>query len=149
MNLDSKIYVAGHRGLVGSAIYRNLQARGYINIITRTHSELDLTDPVAVRIFFETEKPEYVFLAAAFVGGILANNTLRADFIYKFLFFGSTCLYPQNAPQPMPEDCLLSSELEYTNEPYAIAKIAGLKMCESFNIQYGTNYIACIPTNFY
>ena len=168
MNLDSKIYVAGHRGLVGSAICRSLQTRGYINIITRTHSELDLTDPVAVRIFFETEKPEYVFLAAAFVGGILANNTLRADFIYKnlgiqqnvigesyrsgvkkLLFLGSTCIYPKNAPQPMPEDCLLSSELEYTNEPYAIAKIAGLKMCESFNIQYGTNYIACMPTNLY
>lgn len=168
MILDSKIYVAGHRGLVGSAICRSLKAKGYTNIITRTHSELDLTDPIAVRIFFETEKPEYVFLAAAFVGGILANNTLRADFIYKnlgiqqnvigesyrsgvkkLLFLGSTCIYPKNAPQPMPEDCLLSSELEYTNEPYAIAKIAGLKMCESFNIQYGTNYIACMPTNLY
>ena len=168
MNLDSKIYVAGHRGLVGSAICRSLKAKGYTNIITRTHSELDLTDPIAVRIFFEAEKPEYVFLAAAFVGGILANNTLRADFIYKnlgiqqnvigesyrsgvkkLLFLGSTCIYPKNAPQPMSEDCLLSSELEYTNEPYAIAKISGLKMCESFNIQYGTNFIACMPTNLY
>lgn len=168
MELNSKIYVAGHRGLVGSAICRALEAAGYSNIVARTHAELDLTDAVAVRAFFESERPEYVFLAAAFVGGIMANNTLRADFIYhnlaiqqnvigeayrtgvkKLLFLGSTCIYPKNAPQPMSEDCLLTSPLEYTNEPYAIAKIAGLKMCESFNIQYGTNFIACMPTNLY
>lgn len=168
MDSTSKIYVAGHRGLVGSAICKSLSERGYTNLVTRTHSELDLTDPVAVRAFFDEEKPEYVFLAAAFVGGILANNTLRADFIYKnlaiqqnvigeayrtgvkkLLFLGSTCIYPKNAPQPMPEDCLLTAPLEYTNEPYAIAKIAGLKMCESFNLQYGTNFIACMPTNLY
>lgn len=168
MNLDSKIYVAGHRGLVGSAIWKSLKEQGYTNLIGRTSKELDLRDPIAVKKFFEEEKPEYVFLAAAHVGGIMANNIYRADFIYrnlaiqqnvigqsfetgvkKLLFLGSTCIYPKNAPQPMKEDTLLSSELEYTNEPYAIAKIAGLKMCESFNIQYGTNFIACMPTNLY
>lgn len=168
MELNSKIYVAGHRGLVGSAIWRTLEAKGYTNLIGRTHAELDLTDAVAVRTFFEAERPEYVFLAAAHVGGIMANNTYRADFllknlaiqqhvigeayrtgIKKLLFLGSTCIYPKEAPQPMPEDCLLTSPLEYTNEPYAIAKIAGLKLCESFNLQYGTNFIACMPTNLY
>lgn len=168
MKLTSKIYIAGHRGLVGSAIWRHLEQAGFTNLVGKTHSELDLTDAVAVRAFFEAEKPEYVFLAAAYVGGIMANNTLRADFIYrnlaiqqnvigesyrtgvkKLLFLGSTCIYPKNAPQPMAEDCLLTSTLEYTNEPYAIAKIAGLKMCESFNVQYGTNFIACMPTNLY
>ena len=165
MELNSKIYVAGHRGLVGSAIWRTLEAKGYTNLIGRTHAELDLTDAVAVRTFFEAERPEYVFLAAAHVGGIMANNTYRADFLLKnlaiqqhvigaayrtgvkkLLFLGSTCIYPKEAPQPMPEDCLLTSPLEYTNEPYAIAKIAGLKLCESFNLQYGTNFIACMPT---
>ncbi len=164
----SKIYVAGHRGLVGSAIWNNLQQKGYANLIGRTHSELDLLDAVAVRNFFDEEKPEYVILAAAHVGGIMANNTYRADFIYqnlqiqqnvigesfrhnvkKLLFLGSTCIYPKEAPQPIKEDALLTSPLEYTNEPYAIAKIAGLKMCESFNIQYGTDYIAVMPTNLY
>ena len=168
MELNSKIYVAGHRGLVGSAIWRTLEAKGYTNLIGRTHAELDLTDAVAVRTFFEVERPEYVFLAAAHVGGIMANNTYRADFLLKnlaiqqhvigeayrtgvkkLLFLGSTCIYPKEAPQPMPEDCLLTSPLEYTNEPYAIAKIAGLKLCESFNLQYGTNFIACMPTNLY
>ena len=168
MELNSKIYVAGHRGLVGSAIWRTLEAKGYTNLIGRTHAELDLTDAVAVRTFFEAERPEYVFLAAAHVGGIMANNTYRADFLLKnlaiqqhvigeayrtgvkkLLFLGSTCIYPKEAPQPMPEDCLLTSPLEYTNEPYAIAKIAGLKLCESFNLQYGTNFIACMPTNLY
>ncbi len=168
MNKSSKIYIAGHRGLVGSAIWKNLQQKGYTNLIGRTHKELDLMDSAAVAQFFETEKPEYVFLAAAHVGGIVANNTYRADFIYrnlqiqnnvigesyrhgvkKLLFLGSTCIYPKNAPQPMSEDSLLTSPLEYTNEPYAIAKIAGLKMCESFNIQYGTNFIAVMPTNLY
>ena len=168
MNKDSKIYIAGHRGLVGSAIWKNLENRGYTNLIGRSSKELDLTDALATEQFFAEEKPEYVFLAAAHVGGIVANNTYRADFIYKnlaiqqnvigasfrhdvnkLLFLGSTCIYPKNAPQPMAEDVLLSSELEYTNEPYAIAKIAGLKMCESFNIQYGTNYIAVMPTNLY
>lgn len=168
MNRESRIYVAGHRGLVGSAIVKSLEAKGYENIITRTHAQLDLTDQAAVREFFAVEKPEYVFLAAAKVGGIVANNTYRADFIYentimecnvihsaykngvkKLLFLGSTCIYPRDTAQPMPEDCLLSSALEYTNEPYAIAKIAGLKMCESYNIQYGTNYIAVMPTNLY
>ena len=168
MELNSKIYVAGHRGLVGSAIWRTLEAKGYTNLIGRTHAELDLTDAVAVRTFFEDERPEYVFLAAAHVGGIMANNTYRADFLLKnlaiqqhvigevyrtgvkkLLFLGSTCIYPKEAPQPMPEDCLLTSPLEYTNEPYAIAKIAGLKLCESFNLQYGTNFIACMPTNLY
>lgn len=168
MNKDSKIYIAGHRGLVGSAIVNNLKAKGYTNIIGKTHSELDLLDQQAVAAFFHTEKPEYVFLAAAKVGGIVANNTYRADFIYenlqiqnniihqsykngikKLMFLGSTCIYPKNAPQPMPEDCLLTDTLEYTNEPYAIAKIAGIKMCESYNLQYGTNYISVMPTNLY
>ncbi len=168
MDKNRKIYVAGHRGLVGSAIVKNLQARGYMNIVTRTHHELDLCDQRAVAEFFAAEKPEYVFLAAAKVGGIVANNTYRADFIYenmmiqnniihqsyvhgvtKLMFLGSTCIYPKNAPQPMPEDCLLTDTLEYTNEPYAIAKIAGIKMCESYNLQYGTNYISVMPTNLY
>ena len=168
MNKDSKIFVAGHRGLVGSAILKNLQQKGYTNFVLRTHAELDLTDQCAVNEFFAAEKPEYVFLAAAHVGGIMANSRYRADFIYinlmiqnnvihasyinnvkKLLFLGSTCIYPGEAPQPMPEDCLLTSPLEYTNEPYAIAKIAGIKMCESYNLQYGTNYIAVMPTNLY
>ncbi len=168
MNKNSKIYVAGHRGLVGSAIVKNLESKGYTNIITRTHSELDLTNQKDVEKFFEKEKPEYVILAAAKVGGIVANNTYRADFIYenlqiqnnvihqsyvhkvkKLLFLGSTCIYPKDAPQPMSEDSLLTSPLEYTNEPYAIAKIAGIKMCESYNIQYGTNFISVMPTNLY
>ena len=168
MNKNSKIYVAGHRGLVGSAIVKNLVSKGYTNIITRTHSELDLLNQKAVEEFFEKEKLEYVILAAAKVGGIVANNTYRADFIYenlqiqnnvihqsyvhkvkKLLFLGSTCIYPKNAPQPMNEDSLLTSPLEYTNEPYAIAKIAGIKMCESYNIQYGTNFISVMPTNLY
>ncbi len=165
---SAKIYVAGHRGLVGSAIYNNLLQRGYTNLVGRSHSELDLCDQQAVRKFFDDEKPEYVVLAAAHVGGIMANSIYRADFIYinlqiqqnvigesfrhgvkKLLFLGSTCIYPKGAPQPMREDALLTSELEYTNEPYAIAKIAGMKMCESFNLQYGTNYIAVMPTNLY
>jgi len=164
----SKIYVAGHRGLVGSAIVKNLKDKGYSNVIGKTHEELDLLDQQAVATFFENEKPEYVFLAAAKVGGIVANNTYRADFIYenlqiqnniihqsyknnvkKLMFLGSTCIYPKNAPQPMPEDCLLTDTLEYTNEPYAISKIAGIKMCESYNLQYGTNYISVMPTNLY
>lgn len=168
MNKDSKIFVAGHRGLVGSAILSNLKEKGYTNFVLRTHSELDLTNQEVVNEFFANEKPEYVFLAAAHVGGIMANSLYRADFIYKnlmiqnnvidaayrnevkkLLFLGSTCIYPCNAPQPMPEDCLLTSPLEYTNEPYAIAKIAGIKMCESYNIQHGTNYIAVMPTNLY
>ncbi len=168
MDKKSKIYIAGHRGLVGSAIWKNLQQKGYINLIGRTSKELDLMDSVAVANFFTKEQPEYVFLAAAHVGGIIANNVYRADFIYrnlqiqnnvigesfkhnvkKLLFLGSTCVYPKEAPQPMREDHLLTSPLEYTNEPYAIAKIAGLKMCESFNLQYGTNYIAVMPTNLY
>lgn len=165
---SSKIYVAGHKGLVGSAIFNNLKEKGFTNIIGRSHSELDLLDNRAVSHFFEEEKPDYVFLAAAKVGGIVANNTYRADFICKnlqiqnnvigesfkhsvkkLLFLGSTCIYPKEAPQPMSEDSLLTGPLEYTNEPYAIAKIAGLKMCESFNIQYGTNFIAVMPTNLY
>lgn len=168
LNKDSKIYVAGHRGLVGSAIWNNLQARGFHNLVGRSHAELDLCDAVAVREFFDTERPEAVVLAAAHVGGIMANLTYRADFIYRnlqiqqnvigeawrhgvqhLLFLGSTCIYPREAPQPMREDCLLTSPLEYTNEPYAIAKIAGLKLCESFNQQYGTSYIAVMPTNLY
>ena len=168
MEKDSKIYVAGHRGLVGSAIWNNLLAKGYTNLVGRTHSQLDLLDGVAVREFFDAEKPEYVILAAAHVGGIMANLKYRADFIYqnlqiqqnvigesyrhgvkKLLFLGSTCIYPREAPQPIKEEYLLTSPLEYTNEPYAIAKIAGLKMCESFNLQYGTNYIAVMPTNLY
>lgn len=168
MDKNSKIYVAGHRGLVGSAIWNNLLQRGYTNLVGRTHKELDLTDQQAVRQFFDEERPDAVVLAAAFVGGIMANSLYRADFIMmnmkmqcnviseayahgveKLLFLGSTCIYPKNAPQPMREDCLLTSELEYTNEEYAIAKIAGLKMCESYNLQYGTNYIAVMPTNLY
>lgn len=168
MNLQSKIYIAGHRGLVGSAIIKNLKSKGYSNFITRTHKELDLTNQQAVADFFEEEKPGYVILAAAKVGGIVANNTYRGEFIYenlmiqnnvihqsyvhgvkKLLFLGSTCIYPKNAPQPMKEEYLLTSELEYTNEPYAIAKIAGIKMCESYNIQYGTNFISVQPTNLY
>ena len=168
MNPNSKIYVAGHRGLVGSAIWNNLKARGYHNLVGRSHQELDLTDQLAVRKFFDEERPDAVVLAAAFVGGIMANSLYRADFIMmnmkiqcnviseayahgveKLLFLGSTCIYPKNAPQPMKEDCLLTSPLEYTNEEYAIAKIAGLKMCESYNLQYGTNYIAVMPTNLY
>lgn len=168
MEKNSKIYIAGHRGLVGSAIVDNLKSKGYDNLVTKTHSQLDLTDQKAVEDFFATEKPNYVILAAAKVGGIVANNTYRADFIYenmmiqnnvihqsykngvnKLLFLGSTCIYPKNAPQPMSENSLLSSELEYTNEPYAIAKIAGIKMCESYNIQYGTNFISVMPTNLY
>ena len=168
MNKNSKIYIAGHRGLVGSAIVKNLESKGYTNLVYRTHKELDLLDSSAVAKFFEVEKPEYVILAAAKVGGIVANNTYRADFIYenlqiqnnvihqsylhdveKLLFLGSTCIYPKNAPQPMKEDSLLTSPLEYTNEPYAIAKIAGIKMCESYNIQYGTNFISVMPTNLY
>ena len=168
MEKNAKIYIAGHRGLVGSAIWKNLQDKGYTNLIGRTHKELDLLDGMAVRRFFDEEQPEYVFLAAAFVGGIMAYSIYRADFIYKnlqiqqniigesfrhnvkkLLFLGSTCIYPRDAEQPMKEDVLLTSPLEYTNEPYAIAKIAGLKMCESFNLQYGTNYIAVMPTNLY
>lgn len=168
MEKQSKIYVAGHRGLVGSALWRDLERKGYTNLVGRSHAELDLTDQGAVDRFFESEKPEYVFLAAAYVGGIMANSLYRADFIWrnlqiqnnvihaawrygvkKLLFLGSTCIYPREAPQPMPEECLLSSPLEYTNEPYAIAKIAGLKMCESFNLQYGTDFIAVMPTNLY
>ena len=168
LDKNAKIYVAGHRGLVGSAIWKNLQDKGYTNLIGKTHKELDLLDAVSVRKFFDEEQPEYVFLAAAFVGGIMANSIYRADFIYKnlqiqqnvigesfrhnvkkLLFLGSTCIYPRDAEQPMKEEVLLTSPLEYTNEPYAIAKIAGLKMCESFNLQYGTNYIAVMPTNLY
>ena len=168
LNKDSRIYVAGHRGLVGSAIWNNLKSRGYENLVGRTHSELDLTDQLAVRRFFDAERPDAVVLAAAFVGGIMANSLYRADFIMqnmqiqcnviseayrhgvrRLLFLGSTCIYPKNAPQPMTEDCLLTSPLEYTNEENAIAKIAGLKMCESYNLQYGTDYIAVMPTNLY
>ena len=168
MNLDSKIYIAGHRGLVGSAIWKQLKSKGYTNLIGKTSSELNLMDAVATQKFFEEEKPEYVFLAAAHVGGIMANNTYRADFIYnnlqiqqnviynayqfgvkKLLFLGSTCIYPKEATQPINEDELLTNVLEYTNEPYAIAKIAGIKLCESFNIQYGTNFISVMPTNLY
>ena len=168
MNKNAKIYIAGHKGLVGSAIWKNLSQKGYTNLIGRTSAELDLRDTQAVAQFFNNEKPDYVFLAAAKVGGIMANNTYRADFIYenlmiqnnvihsayenkvkKLLFLGSTCIYPKEAPQPMKEECLLTSPLEYTNEPYAIAKIAGIKLCESYNLQYGTNYIAVMPTNLY
>ena len=164
----AKIYVAGHRGLVGSAIWNNLKQRGYTNLVGRTHQELDLLDGAVVRAFFDEEQPDAVVLAAAHVGGIMANLQYRADFIWqnlqiqqnvigeswrhgvkKLLFLGSTCIYPREAPQPMREDSLLTSPLEYTNEPYAIAKIAGLKLCESFNLQYGTNYIAVMPTNLY
>ena len=168
MNNSSKIYVAGHKGLVGSAITECLIKKGYNNLVFRTLDELDLTDQDKVDKFFASEQPEYVFLAAALVGGIMANNTFRADFIYqnlmiqsniihsswkykvkKLLFLGSTCIYPKNAPQPLKEEYLLTSPLEYTNEPYAIAKIAGLKMCESFNIQYKCNFISVMPTNLY
>ena len=168
LSKDSKIYVAGHHGLVGSAIWNNLLQRGFTNLVGRTHKELDLTDQLAVKKFFDEERPDAVVLAAAFVGGIMANSLYRADFIMmnmkiqcnviseayahgvkKLLFLGSTCIYPKNAPQPMKEDALLTSPLEYTNEEYAIAKIAGLKMCESYNLQYGTNYIAVMPTNLY
>ena len=168
LSKESKIYVAGHHGLVGSAIWNNLWKRGYHNLIGRTHQELDLTDQLAVKRFFDEQQPDAVVLAAAFVGGIMANSLYRADFIMqnmkiqcnvieqaykhhvkKLLFLGSTCIYPKNAPQPMKEDALLTSPLEYTNEEYAIAKIAGLKMCESYNLQYGTNYIAVMPTNLY
>jgi len=168
MEKNSKIYVAGHRGLVGSAIINSLKAKGYTNVIGKTHKELDLLNQKDVEAFFEQEKPEYVFLAAAKVGGIVANNTYRGEFIYenlqiqnniihqsyknsvkKLMFLGSTCIYPKNSPQPMKEEYLLTSELEYTNEPYAIAKIAGIKMCESYNLQYGTNFISVMPTNLY
>lgn len=168
LDKNSKIFVAGHNGLVGSAIWNNLKGRGYGNLVGRSHKELDLLDPVAVKNFFDEEQPDAVVLAAAHVGGIMANLTYRADFIYenlqiqqnvigesfrhgvkKLLFLGSTCIYPRMAQQPMREEELLTSELEYTNEPYAIAKIAGLKMCESFSIQYGCNYIAVMPTNLY
>ena len=168
LDKNSKIYVAGHNGLVGSAIWNNLKQRGYTNLVGRSHKELDLTDQYVVKKFFDDECPDAVVLAAAFVGGIMANSLYRADFIMmnmkiqcnviseayahgvkKLLFLGSTCIYPKNAPQPMKEDCLLTSPLEYTNEEYAIAKIAGLKMCESYNLQYGTNYIAVMPTNLY
>ncbi|MBR8537373.1 GDP-L-fucose synthase [Carboxylicivirga sediminis] len=168
MNNNSKIYIAGHKGLVGSALWKTLQNKGYANLVGRSINELNLMDAVAVDRFFEEEKPEYVILAAAKVGGIVANNTYRGQFIYenlmiqnnvihsayvhgvkKLLFLGSTCIYPKEAPQPMPENCLLTSPLEYTNEPYAIAKIAGIKMCESYNLQYGTNFISVMPTNLY
>ena len=168
MEKTAKIYVAGHHGLVGSAIWNNLQQKGYTNLVGRSHKELDLLDGQAVKEFFDEEQPQYVILAAAHVGGIMANSLYRADFIYqnlqiqqnvigesfrhdvkKLLFLGSTCIYPRDAGQPMKEEVLLTSPLEYTNEPYAIAKIAGLKMCESFNLQYGTNYIAVMPTNLY
>lgn len=165
---ESKIYIAGHRGLVGSAILNNLKAKGYSNFVLRTHEQLDLTNQQQVEEFFRTEQPEYVILAAAKVGGIVANNIYRADFIYenmmiqnnvihqaykwnvkKLVFLGSTCIYPKECPQPMVEDYLLTSPLEYTNEPYAVAKIAGIKMCESYNLQYNTNFIAVMPTNLY
>ena len=168
MKKDSKIYVAGHLGLVGSAIWKSFVQKGYSNLVGRTIDELNLLDQKAVEQFFAAEKPEYVVLAAAKVGGIVANNTYRGEFIYenlqiqnnvihqsyvhgvkRLLFLGSTCIYPREAPQPMPEDCLLTGPLEYTNEPYAIAKVAGLKMCESYNLQYGTNFIAVMPTNLY
>jgi GDP-L-fucose synthase len=168
MNINSKIYVAGHDGLVGSAIIKNLKSKGYSNVIYKSILELDLRNTLEVKQFFELEKPEYVFLAAAKVGGIVANNTYRAEFIYenlmiqnnvihqsylsgakKLLFLGSTCIYPRECPQPMKEEYLLTGELEYTNEPYAIAKIAGIKMCESYNIQYSTNFISVMPTNLY
>jgi GDP-L-fucose synthase len=168
MDINAKIYVAGHRGLVGSAIIKNLNSKGYFNIVTKTHKELDLTDQLAVQEFFKNQRPEYVFLAAAKVGGIEANNNYRGAFIYenmmiqnnvihqsyvhgakKLMFLGSTCIYPKECPQPMKEESLLTNPLEYTNEPYAIAKIAGIKMCESYNLQYGTNFISVMPTNLY
>ncbi len=165
---DSKIYVAGHRGMVGSAIVRRLEAGGYRNIVTRVHQELDLTNQAAVREFMQREKPDYIFLAAAKVGGIHANNTYRAEFIYqnlmieanvihaafeagvkRLLFLGSSCIYPRDCPQPIKEEYLLTGPLEQTNEPYAIAKIAGIKLCESYNRQYGTQYVSVMPTNLY
>ncbi|RYE36256.1 MAG: GDP-L-fucose synthase, partial [Sphingobacteriaceae bacterium] len=168
MEKSAKIYVAGHNGMVGSAIFRKLKEKGYDNIITRSSKELDLRDQQAVKEFFAAEKPEYVFLAAAKVGGIIANNTYRADFIYenlaiqnniihqsyltgvkKLLFLGSSCIYPKMAPQPIHEDDLLTGPLEETNEPYAIAKIAGIKMCDAYRAQYGCNYISVMPTNLY
>ena len=168
MEKNSKIYVAGHLGLVGSAIWKNLRSKGYTNLIGRSLGELNLLDQKATEQFFEQERPEYVFLAAAKVGGIVANNTYRGEFIFenltiqnhiihnawkvgvkKLLFLGSTCIYPKQAPQPMKENHLLTSPLEYTNEPYAIAKIAGIKLCESYNLQYGTNFISVMPTNLY
>ena len=168
MEKDSKIYIAGHKGLVGSAILKILQQKGYSNFVSRTFDELDLTNQYAVETFFTSEKPDYIFLAAAKVGGIMANNTYRGQFILenlqiqnniihnawvhgakKLLFLGSSCIYPKNAPQPMLEDYLLTGELEYTNEPYAIAKIAGIKVCESYNLQYGTNFVSVMPTNLY
>jgi GDP-L-fucose synthase len=168
MNKSDKIFVAGHRGMVGSAICRKLQQEGYSQIITKTSKELDLTDQISVNAFFEKEKPQFVFLAAAKVGGIHANNTYRADFLYrnlmiesnvihaahvhgveKLLFLGSSCIYPKMAPQPLQEDSLLTGTLEYTNEPYAIAKIAGIKMCEAYRDQYGSNFISAMPTNLY
>jgi GDP-L-fucose synthase len=168
MKKGSKIYIAGHNGLVGSAIKRNLEKKGFENLVYKTRKELDLMNEKAVRNFFEKEKPEYVFLAAAKVGGIVANRDYPADFIYqnlqiqnniihssyltgvkKLLFLGSSCIYPKFASQPMKEEYLLTGELEFTNEPYAIAKIAGIKMCQSYNRQYGTNFIACMPTNLY
>lgn len=168
MEKNAKIYVAGHRGLVGSAIVRNLRKRGYENIITRTHAELDLTSQSDVNAFFEAERPEYVFLAAAKVGGIGANNTYRAQFIYenlmieanvihasylvgvrKLMFLGSSCIYPRMAAQPIEESALLTAELEPTNEPYAIAKIAGIKMCDAYRAQYGCNFVSVMPTNLY
>ncbi len=168
MNLDNRIYIAGHNGLVGSAIVRALKLKGFTNLIYRTSKELDLRDQSSVNNFFRQEKPEYVFLAAAKVGGIVANNTFRADFLYdnlmivsnivhaaynnkvtKLLFLGSSCIYPKLAPQPIKEEYLLTGTLEYTNEPYAIAKIAGIKLCESYFDQYGANYISVMPTNLY
>jgi len=168
LEINSKIYVAGHRGLVGSAILRLLQEQGFTNFLTRTHAELDLCDQNAVQEFFEREKPEYVFLAAARVGGIYANNTFPADFIYqnlqvqnnvihnsylsgvkKLCFLGSSCIYPKYAPQPMREEYLLDGKLEPTNEPYAVAKIAGIKMCQAYNRQFGTNFISVMPTNLF
>ena len=168
MEKEAKIYVAGHRGMVGSAITRKLQAEGYINLVQRTSSELDLRNQQAVNDFFKAEKPEYVFLAAAKVGGIQANNIYRADFIYenlmieanvihaayvhgvkKLMFLGSSCIYPKMAPQPLREEYLLTGLLEYTNEPYAIAKITGIKLCESYRLQYGCNFISVMPTNLY
>ena len=168
MEHSSRIFIAGHKGLVGSAITRELQKQGYDNLLLRGRDELDLLDEAAVQAFFEEEKPEYVFLAAARVGGIMANNTYRAEFIYqnlqiqnhvihaawrfgvkKLLFLGSSCIYPKECPQPMKEEHLLTGPLEYTNEPYAMAKIAGMKMCESYNLQYGTDFISVMPTNLY
>ncbi|MDP2413930.1 GDP-L-fucose synthase [Daejeonella sp.] len=168
MDKTSKIYIAGHRGMVGSAIFRKLEKEGYSNLVTRTSSELDLRDQPAVRDFFHKEKPDYVFLAAARVGGIIANNTFRADFLFenlsiqnnvihqsylngvkKLMFLGSSCIYPKHAPQPLREEYLLTGLLETTNEPYAIAKIAGIKMCEAYRSQYGCNFISVMPTNLY